>query len=73
MPHFLWHRDFMRRCVSYRSESVPWSGIILAGQGNPASICQQRITGNYVTYQVIQTDGKYKSIIYITASEKYRL
>jgi len=28
MPHFLWHRDFMRRCVSYRSASVPWSGII---------------------------------------------
>jgi len=31
------------------------------------------ITGNYVVWQVIHTDGRYRNIIYVTEGKKYIL
>ena len=45
--------DFMRRCVSHRSTSVPWNGIIFSWTRKPCVRHKHRITANYPVYIVL--------------------
>ncbi|MFG6328558.1 MAG: hypothetical protein K1W06_03665, partial [Lachnospiraceae bacterium] len=46
----LGHRDFMCRCVGYRSGSVPLYGIFWLCHRNRSFLYKHRITGNYLMF-----------------------
>ena len=64
---FLWHRDFMRRCVCHRSESVLLYGIFWFWHKNRPFLHKQRITGNYLMFRGFIMYKRYLYSLFIHA------